>query len=45
MEKFILYVGLNDKDTKRQEIATLEAYKVVKWGNCFWKNIKIRLKK
>ena len=29
MEKFILYLGLNDKDTKKQEIATLEAYKIV----------------
>ena len=28
MEKFMLYVGLNDKDTKKQEIATLEAYKI-----------------
>ena len=24
MKKFTLYLGLNDKDTKRQEIATLE---------------------
>lgn len=29
MEKFTLYLGLNDKDTKRQEISTIEAYKVV----------------
>lgn len=29
MEKFILYVGLNDKDTKTQKISTLEAYKIV----------------
>lgn len=29
MEKFILYVGLNDKDTKVQKINTLEAYKIV----------------
>lgn len=29
MEKFILYVGLNDKDTKMQKINTLEAYKIV----------------
>lgn len=29
MEKFILYVGLNDKDTKVQKISTLEAYKIV----------------
>ena len=28
MEKFILYLGLNDKDTKVQKIATLEAYKI-----------------
>ena len=27
MKKFTLYLGLNDKDTKRQEISTLEAYK------------------
>ena len=29
MEKFILYLGLNDKDTKKQEINTIEAYKIV----------------
>ena len=29
IKKFTLYLGLNDKDTKRQEISTLEAYKVV----------------
>ena len=28
-EKFTLYIGLNDKDTKRQEISTLDAYKIV----------------
>lgn len=28
MKKVTMYVGLNDKDTKKQEIATLEAYKV-----------------
>lgn len=28
MERFTLYVGLNDKDTKTQKIETLEAYKV-----------------
>jgi hypothetical protein len=28
MEKFTLYVGLNDKDTKQQKISTLEAYKI-----------------
>lgn len=29
MEKFTLYVGLNDKDKKVQIINTLEAYKIV----------------
>ncbi len=29
MIKFNLYVGLNDKNTKRQEISTLEAYKLI----------------
>lgn len=29
MKKFTIYLGLNDKDTKTQKIATLEAYKVV----------------
>lgn len=29
MEKFILYLGLNDKDTKKQEINIIEAYKIV----------------
>lgn len=29
MEKYTLYVGLNDKDSKVQEIQTLEAYKVI----------------
>lgn len=29
MEKFTLYVGLNDKNTKVQEIGTLDAYKMV----------------
>ena len=28
MEKYTLYVGLNDKDTKTQLISTLEAYKI-----------------
>ena len=28
MKKVTMYIGLNDKDTKKQEIATLEAYKV-----------------
>ena len=27
--KFTLYLGLNDKETKQQKIATLEAYKIV----------------
>lgn len=29
IEKFTLYVGLNDKDSKVQEISTLEAYKII----------------
>ena len=29
MEKFTLYLGLNDKDTKKKEINTIEAYKIV----------------
>ena len=29
MEKFTLYLGLNDKDTKQQIISTIEAYKIV----------------
>lgn len=29
MLKFTLYVGLNDKDTKKQEVSTLEAYKII----------------
>ena len=29
MKKYILSVGLNDKDTKVQKVATLEAYKVI----------------
>lgn len=29
MEKFTLYLGLNDKDTKKQEITTKEAYTFV----------------
>ena len=27
--KFTLYLGLNDKETKSQKIATVEAYKIV----------------
>lgn len=29
MQKYVLYVGLNDKKTKMQEISTLEAYKII----------------
>lgn len=29
MEKFTLYLGLNDKDKKVQQISTVEAYKIV----------------
>lgn len=29
IEKYTLYVGLNDKDTKTQKVATLEAYKII----------------
>lgn len=29
MKKFTLYLGLNDKETKCQKIATVEAYKIV----------------
>lgn len=29
MKKTTLFIGLNDKDSKRQEIPTLEAYKVI----------------
>lgn len=28
MKKFILYVGLNDQNTKQQEVTTLDAYKI-----------------
>ena len=28
MEKYTLYVGLNDKDKKQQLISTIEAYKI-----------------
>lgn len=28
-KKYTLYLGLNDKDTKTQKIATVEAYKIV----------------
>ena len=29
MTKYTLYMGLSDKDSKRQQISTLEAYKIV----------------
>ena len=29
IKKFTLYLGLNDKDSKQQEVSTLEAYKIV----------------
>lgn len=29
MQKITLYMGLNDKDTKKQEISTIDAYKLV----------------
>lgn len=29
MTKYTLYMGLNDKETKRQMVSTLEAYKIV----------------
>lgn len=29
MNKYTLYLGLNDKNTKSQKISTLEAYKIV----------------
>lgn len=29
IKKFTLYLGLNDKDSKVQEISTVEAYKIV----------------
>lgn len=29
MEKFTIYLGLNDQTTKRQEIDTVNAYKIV----------------
>ena len=28
MKKVTMYIGLNDKDTKQQEITTLDAYKI-----------------
>lgn len=32
LTKYNLYIGLNDKDSKQQEISTLDAYKIV--GDC-----------
>lgn len=29
IKKYTLYLGLNDKDTKRQEVSTIEAYKII----------------
>ena len=29
MKRFTLYMGLNDKDTKTQQISIVEAYKIV----------------
>ena len=29
MQKHILYIGLNDKDSKLQEVTTLDAYKII----------------
>ena len=29
IKKHILYIGLNDKDTKQQEITTVDAYKII----------------
>ena len=29
MKKINLYIGLNDKDSKKQEISTIEAFKIV----------------
>lgn len=29
LTKFTLFVGLNDKESKQQEISTIDAYKVV----------------
>lgn len=29
MRKYIMSIGLNDKDTKQQEVNTIDAYKVV----------------
>lgn len=29
LTKYTLYIGLNDKDSKMQEVSTLDAYKIV----------------
>ena len=29
MKKYIAFIGLNDKETKKQEVSTLDAFKVV----------------
>ena len=29
MQKHIVYIGLNDKDSKLQEVTTLDAYKII----------------
>ena len=29
MKKYICFIGLNDKDSKNQEITTLDAFKIV----------------
>lgn len=29
MQKITLFLGLNDKDTKRQELTTIDAFKIV----------------
>ncbi len=39
MRKLTLMIGLNDKDTKQQEITTLDAYKVV--GNILQRDCTI----
>ena len=35
MKKYTLYCGLNDKDSRRQEISTLEAAKVIRNASRF----------
>lgn len=44
--KFNLYIGLNDKDSKVQEISTIDAYKIIGAICCEQGDITInRLKK